>query len=125
MIKLWCQREMKPSPPCESCVGLCCTNKSGWQFVELDKREQVNPTFAGRVTEFEKTTKVGFYYEDGACPFLDRLSRRCTIYHERPRICRGFDCRIHTTPQFFRLNPSMIDLIVTHETNTNWTPPLA
>jgi hypothetical protein len=29
---------------------------------------------------------------DGLCVHLDRVSFRCCIWNERPRVCRGYDC---------------------------------
>jgi hypothetical protein len=31
--------------------------------------------------------------EDGCCTHLDRCSRRCDVYQQRPVPCRGYDCR--------------------------------
>lgn len=33
------------------------------------------------------------YREDGTCPMLEE--GRCTIYADRPRTCRDYDCRIY------------------------------
>jgi len=30
---------------------------------------------------------------DGYCHHLERENKRCTIYHQRPIVCRGYDCR--------------------------------
>jgi len=33
------------------------------------------------------------FREDGTCPMLEK--GRCTIYADRPRTCRDYDCRIY------------------------------
>ena len=33
------------------------------------------------------------YTEDGACPV--RIGGRCTIYEDRPLVCRTYDCRLY------------------------------
>jgi len=29
---------------------------------------------------------------DGYCTYLDRASQRCTVWHDRPLVCRRYDC---------------------------------
>lgn len=29
---------------------------------------------------------------DGLCVYIDRRTGRCTKWHERPSVCRGYDC---------------------------------
>lgn len=106
---------MDGSPPCDKCTGLCCTAKATWTSVPLTNQEAIRPRFAPiRQFTFVRGSDRPIYvmnYVDGACQFLDRLTKRCTIYHERPQVCRDFDCRKDKTPAFIRRNPQMKQLI--------------
>src|SRR5690349_17026309 len=79
--------------PCGDCRG-CCTSS---MFVHI------RPGETGTLAVIPKRLLVrapgqprgqlllGFG-EDGCCPLLQ--DRECSIYEQRPRTCRDFDCRI-------------------------------
>ncbi len=110
---------MKDSPPCDQCTGLCCTAQASWTGVHLTKEEVEREPFKSIAVPSKDDARqmvFDFDLEDGCCRFLDRATRRCTIYHDRPEACRRFDCR--TQPwmgAFFRANPGMLTLISEYE----------
>ncbi len=120
---------MREFPPCERCTGLCCRAEASWKAVPLTKAEQEREPFKSiSVPSKEHPEQVVFYFDetDGCCRFLDRVTRRCTIYHERPEACRRFDCR--TQPwmsPFFKDNPQMLKVISDWEKAGATTPAAA
>lgn len=104
--------------PCEACKAKCCTNQAPWNFIQLTPAEEA---------VFEKKVKVeivndetlgkGWFFDDetGACPFLGE-DKRCTVYDERPEVCRKFIC---TNKQFqgvdllLKNNPDLAALLNT------------
>jgi uncharacterized protein len=79
--------------PCGECTA-CCTS---YQFVHVGPDEQ--GTLARIPTELqvpapglpEGHVVIG-YDDQGRCPML--VDNRCSIYENRPRACRTYDCRI-------------------------------
>ena len=95
--------------PCHLCVAACC-KQNGHNFsVLLEPAEYARfrpfsleyPVETGSFRAIERVIP----YRDGRCLFLgdDDL---CTIYEDRPRSCRRFEC-ISAYPQgeFLRRNP--------------------
>jgi Fe-S-cluster containining protein len=87
--------------PCGRCTAQCCRQTvsdfavllqgtderrrfAAWS-IELSVRDHLGTTTLERVIP----------YRDGACPFLDTVDNRCTIYADRPRACRDFECTRH------------------------------
>ena len=79
--------------PCGDCVG-CCTSS---YFIHV--RPEEFQTFA-KVPARLLVSAPGWphghmlmgFSSDGSCPMLKE--RKCSIYQQRPRTCRAYDCRI-------------------------------
>jgi Fe-S-cluster containining protein len=79
--------------PCNGCTA-CCTSS---QFVHVEPDE--TRTLARIPVELRfpapgrpRGHVVLGYDEQGRCPML--VDNRCSIYDDRPRACRAYDCRI-------------------------------
>jgi len=112
------------SSPCDRCVAACC-KQNGHAYAVLLRGDDERRRFAawasnvplrddetGRVT-FEKVIT----YRDGRCPFLGD-DDRCTIYEDRPKSCRRFECTRHYNEhgigrhgRFLELNPNVAALL--------------
>jgi hypothetical protein len=84
--------EIDADVPCDGCIG-CCS--SGYPIplrpgdrVALDGVPAAHLALpaGGRLARMMPR-------EDGTCPML--CGRLCTIYTDRPRTCRDYDCRIY------------------------------
>jgi hypothetical protein len=79
--------------PCDGCTA-CCTSS---QFVHIGPEET---TTLARIPDELRFPAPGFppghvvlgYDERGHCPML--IDDRCSIYADRPRTCRTYDCRV-------------------------------
>ncbi len=81
--------------PCHGCTA-CCT--SG-QFVHIGSDETRTLARVPRELLFPAPGMprghfVLGYDEQGRCPML--VESRCSIYRDRPRACRTYDCRVFT-----------------------------
>ena len=88
--------------PCDLCVAACC-KQNGHAYAVLlegnDERRRFAPWSAdvpirppGAAPEAPPVLeRVLPYRDDGRCPFLG-TNDRCTIYDDRPRNCRRFQC---------------------------------
>lgn len=110
--------------PCERCVAACC-RQNGHEFAALlqGDREQrrfaafsVESTFRDETTGAIRVERV-LPYVDGRCQFLGP-DDRCTIYEDRPRACRQFECAPHFAANgpgdhgiFLRRNPHVRELL--------------
>src|SRR5487761_2058332 len=79
--------------PCGSCTA-CCTSS---QFVHISPDEV--ETLASIPTELlfpaprlPRGHVLMGYDEHGHCPML--VAGKCSIYEQRPRTCRSYDCRV-------------------------------
>ncbi len=72
---------------CDTCAAHCCSQKFGYQAINLTCEERENPLFKPHLTDFGCLKLEGRY-----CRFLDASSFRCTIYDQRPQACRRFVC---------------------------------
>lgn len=74
------------SVPCNGCTACC---KSSHVTVQLTKGEAdrlpLHREHDGRMVLQKRA--------DGACIYLDS-DNRCSVYHERPAVCRLYDCRL-------------------------------
>ena len=76
-------KAVEPAIHCETCKACCCRlevilmgeDAPPERFVETDR-------WGGQVMA---------RLDDGFCAALDRSTRRCTIYAQRPGVCRDFD----------------------------------
>jgi hypothetical protein len=67
-------------PPCAGC-GTCCR-----LLVELDAADEVPEQFVVEHSGVRCMDQEG----DGTCIALDRATKLCTIYEQRPKVCRAF-----------------------------------
>lgn len=70
--------------------------------------------------EKDKTYR-GFYWDEekGHCPKLGP-DKRCTIYHDRPKVCREFSCRqILDRSYFFPQNRDVLRWVEEKRTDLN------
>lgn len=73
---------------CRDCGGACCRS---FPSVEITLEEYRRLTSLGaRRLEFSLSGRYRLVIENG-CEFLN--GGRCSIYHDRPEICRRFFCR--------------------------------
>lgn len=81
--------------PCGSCTA-CCTSS---QFVHIEPDETaalavIPPELLFPAPGQPPGHLVMGYDQDGCCPML--VDGACTIYDQRPRTCRVYDCRLFT-----------------------------
>ena len=84
------------SSPCHACAALCC-KQNGHAFAVLLDGDDERRRFAA----FSADVPIGgdaapvvervIPYVNGRCRFLGE-DDRCTIYDDRPRNCRRFEC---------------------------------
>jgi len=79
--------------PCGDCVG-CCTSS---YFVHVRPEDAAaRAVIPARLLVKAPGQPDGHFVigfsNDGSCPMLNE--RRCSIYPQRPRTCRDYDCRI-------------------------------
>lgn len=79
--------------PCGSCTA-CCTSS---QFIHIGPDERDTLAHIPKALLFPapglpRGHVLMGYDERGHCPML--VEERCTIYAQRPRTCRTYDCRI-------------------------------
>lgn len=78
--------------PCDGCVG-CCVSSYPIPLRPDDRVALANvPDRYLQLPVGPGTARMG-YREDGSCPML--RASQCTIYADRPRTCRDYDCRIY------------------------------
>lgn len=68
---------------CCSCVGITTTEEESEDFLE----KNIPLVFNYELGDFEMLKGA-----DGFCCQLDRQTRTCTIYEDRPHTCRTFHC---------------------------------
>lgn len=79
--------------PCDGCTA-CCTSS---QFVhvapdEVETLSRIPSALLFPAPNLPPGHVVLGYDERGSCPML--IDGRCSIYEQRPRTCRTYDCRI-------------------------------
>ena len=108
--------------PCGQCVAACC-KQNGHEFAALleeDERAKFGP-FAQMVSlrrsDGALVSEFVLPYRDGRCQFLSE-DDRCTIYDDRPRACRTFECAPKFNAQgvgrhdsFLDQNPRVLQLL--------------
>ncbi len=79
---------------CSGC-GDCCTGAPGFVWVTREEIEDLAREVKLSPEEFEKryVRRVGIRkslieYASGDCVFFDTNTRKCTVYHARPKQCR-------------------------------------
>ncbi|HEX3542140.1 MAG TPA: YkgJ family cysteine cluster protein, partial [Acidimicrobiales bacterium] len=78
--------------PCGSCTA-CCTSS---QFIAIGPDEEATLARIPADVRFPAPRRPGHfvlgYDERGHCPML--VDGKCSIYEDRPRACRTYDCRV-------------------------------
>lgn len=79
---------------CTGC-GDCCTGEPGYIWVDQDEMEKMAEHLGLDLEAFQAdyTRKVGIRrtlkeFSNGDCVFLDTETRKCGVYHLRPKQCR-------------------------------------
>ncbi len=79
---------------CSQC-GDCCTGSAGYVWVNKDEIANMAALLDVDVETFEKKhvrlvgiRKSLIEYANGDCVFFDNVTRKCKVYHARPRQCR-------------------------------------
>ncbi|MFA7324856.1 MAG: YkgJ family cysteine cluster protein [Candidatus Nanopelagicales bacterium] len=81
--------------PCGTCTA-CCTSS---QFIDISPDEQATLAVIPAAVLFPapglpKGHMLMGYDQNGCCPMF--ADGGCSIYDDRPRACRAYDCRIFT-----------------------------
>jgi hypothetical protein len=85
--------------PCDLCSAACC-KQNGHAYAALLQDDEIRKfaAFAVDVPIRSVDDRLTFErvlpYVDGRCQFLGS-DDRCTIYDDRPRACRAFQCVAH------------------------------
>ena len=113
---------IRGASPCGDCFAACC-RKSVSEYAILlqgeDERRRFGPwtvTLPVADAAGEVRHEAVIPYRDEVCPFLDGDTDLCTIYDDRPRSCREFECTRHFDPRrghgyFLRGNPRVVALL--------------
>ena len=93
---------MAPPYDCSKCPAYCCSYKE-IELKERDVRRLAKHLHLDRQTFLRRFTKKGErlpilrHHRDrifgSVCIFLDRQTRRCTVYEARPNVCRVYPDR--------------------------------
>lgn len=82
--------------PCDGCVG-CCVSSYQIPLRPADKVALARvPDRYLRWPMGGGTVRMD-HREDGTCPMLE--AGRCSIYADRPRTCRDYDCRLYAAAE--------------------------
>ena len=108
--------------PCDQCVAACC-KQNGHEFAALldeDERAKFGPfanVVAIRRSDGTLASEMALPYRGGRCQFLGD-DDRCTIYEDRPRACRAFECApkfnargVNQHDAFLQRNPRVLQLL--------------
>jgi hypothetical protein len=79
--------------PCDGCTACCRSHQ--FVLIEPDERatlERVDPRLLAPAPGRPAGWRVMGFDGDGRCPMLGDAG--CTIYEDRPRTCRVYDCRV-------------------------------
>lgn len=79
--------------PCDGCVG-CCVSSYPIPLRTDDRvaLQRVPDAYLQWPLPGGGLARMG-YRADGSCPMLH--DQQCTIYNDRPRTCRDYDCRLY------------------------------
>ena len=84
---------------CAKCPAYCCSYElitvTEADLRRLARRHKLSVSAARRrFTKIDAKRQVMRHHRDehfgSVCRFLDRKSRQCTVYEDRPSICRGY-----------------------------------
>jgi len=86
MLDMKSGKKTLPAPPCQDCSGACCTQKGSIEIsIMPDEKDRYQLDENGNIR-----------MEDGHCVYL-QSDYQCSIYDNRPEICRQFNCIVVTT----------------------------
>jgi uncharacterized protein len=88
------QKDVPADVPCGSCNACCRTfHQIHLRPGENRARRRLPKEFVFPAPGLPPGYVLLGYTEKGACPVL--IGGRCTIYEDRPLVCRTYDCRIY------------------------------
>ena len=87
--------------PCKVCMGQCCTKGAYYTKEELTELNKKYPgvfkklkTVKGHGDTFNLTQKGVKFDEEDICVFFKNNS--CSIYNDRPKICRDYGTKLYS-----------------------------
>lgn len=86
--------------PCGSCVE-CCVKLSPYLTPEEFQSGKYVYTFLNSPNN--TIPCIAIPRDEEGCFYLDKTTRKCKIYEDRPKACRQFDCRKGHYPNFKEL----------------------
>jgi len=100
--------------PCGSCTA-CCTAS---QFIhvgpdEVDTLEHIPDQLLFPAPGLPQGHVLLGYDEHGRCPML--IDNRCSIYEQRPRTCRTYDCRVFVAADVDPLDDGVAKTLVAQQ----------
>ena len=79
------------APPCDSCGAACCkVYKVGISYSEKKKFKGM---YTSCRTYGSKSGNLKMQHNSTSCILLDD-NDKCTVHHEKPYVCKMYDCRI-------------------------------
>ncbi|CAN5547628.1 hypothetical protein BH09PLA1_BH09PLA1_35210 [soil metagenome] len=108
--------------PCDQCMAACCKQNGHGYAALLDEAERARfapfaEAVALRRSDGSLASELVLPYRNGRCQFLGE-DDRCTIYDDRPRACRAFECApkfnahgIDRHDRFLDRNPRVLELL--------------
>ena len=101
--QLWRSRESgEATVRCEGCTA-CCRKSN----MPVDVGEDEVGRYAEVNWDDANKTWVLNKHADGTCTYL--VENRCTIYDDRPRACRKYDCRTHLLGMPLAMNRKVLN----------------
>ena len=109
--------------PCDLCFAACC-RQNGHEYAALLQGDEVRKFAAFAVDvpirhDGQLISERVLPYVNGRCQFLGE-DERCTIYDDRPRACREFQCVPHFNREgidqhgsFLQRNPRVLRMLQT------------
>lgn len=86
--------------PCAGCKALCCQHAEKQIPLDIEEAKRL-PFYLGALKVGDQVVRnVAFLHRHpvtGHCIFLGERNQ-CTIWAERPRVCREYDCRTDGHP---------------------------
>ena len=96
--------------PCDGCTACCRSH----QFVVIEPDEaatlkRIDPRLLAAAPGRPAGWQVLGFDQDGCCPMLGQTG--CTIYDDRPRTCRVYDCRVFAAAGVLPDQPLVADRV--------------
>lgn len=108
-MRLAIRGESDADVPCGSCKA-CCTSS---QFIHIAPDEdatlrRIPKALLFRAPGFPVGHLLLGFTNEGHCPMF--VDNRCSIYEDRPRTCRTYDCRIFTATAVDASDDGRVDI---------------